>query len=346
MERVLIADQQLVTALLPMEEAVAVMRRAVVELAEGDALLPLRSMLVLPGGDRVLGLMPSYLGTSRALGVKVVAAFPENFGSDYDTHQGVVLLFDTDRGLLRAIVDATSVTAIRTAAVSAVATDLLARPDAGDLALIGAGTQAHTHLQAMQAVRPLRRVRVYSVPAESAVAFADRESRLTGLRVEVAETARQAVAGADLVCTITTATEPVVLGDWLSPGAHVNAVGAYTPTTRELDTGAVARSRLYADSRESLVNEAGEFLLARGEGAIDDGHVVGELGEVLLGKAPGRSSPEEITLFKSLGLAIEDLAAARHIYDVAIERGVGAWVEIGGRHFGAAAGAGEPAVDA
>jgi ornithine cyclodeaminase/alanine dehydrogenase-like protein (mu-crystallin family) len=334
--KALIADQKLVTRLLPMDEAIEVMRRALTMLAEGDVVMPLRQMLAVPGGDRVMGLMPSYLGGLDAVGVKVIAVFPANFGSEYDTHQGVVLYFDTERGLLRAIVDATSITAIRTAAVSGLATDLLARPDAGDLAIIGAGTQAHTHLQAMMAVRPVRRVRVYSLPAESAARFAERESRLTGLRVEVADTAEQAVAGADLICTTTTAAEPVVLGAWVSPGAHVNAVGAYTPATRELDSALVAKSRLYPDRRESLLSESGEFLIPKGEGLIGDDHIVGEIGEVLLGTAPGRTSPREITLFKSLGIAIEDLAAAHHVYTKAKERELGTWVEIGGRHFGSA----------
>ncbi|HET6494456.1 MAG TPA: ornithine cyclodeaminase family protein [Thermoleophilia bacterium] len=334
--KVLIADQKLVTELLPMEEAIPVMREALTMLAGGDVVMPLRSMLALPQGDAVMGLMPSYLGGLEAVGVKVVAAFPANFGTEYDTHQGVVLFFDTERGLLRAIVDATSITALRTAAVSGLVTDLLARPDAGDLAIIGAGTQAHTHLQAMRAVRPVRRVRVYSVPAESAAEFAERESRLTGLPVEAIETAEEAVAGADLICTTTTATEPVVQGAWVSPGAHVNAVGAYTPATRELDSALVAQARLYADRRESLLSEAGEFLIPKGEGLIGDEHIVGEIGEVLTGRAPGRTSPDEITLFKSLGIAIEDLAAAHRVYEIAREKDLGTWVEIGGLHFGKA----------
>jgi alanine dehydrogenase len=335
--KALIADQKLVTELLPMDEAIEVMRRGLTLLAEGDVVMPLRQMIPLPGGDRVLGLMPSYLGGLDAVGVKVIAAFPANFGTEYDTHQGVVLYFDTERGLLRAIVDATSITAIRTAAVSGLATDFLARADAGDLAIIGAGTQAHTHLQAMRAVRPVRRVRVFSVPAESAAVFAARETRLQGLEVEVAATAREAVAGADLICTTTTASEPVVLGAWVSPGAHINAVGAYTPATRELDSALVSGARLYADRRASLLGEAGEFLIPKGEGLIGDEHIVGEIGEVLLGKAPVRTSPDEITLFKSLGIAIEDLAAAHHVYTQAKERELGTWVEIGGRHFGSAA---------
>jgi ornithine cyclodeaminase len=279
--------------------------------------------------------MPSYMGGLEAVGVKVVAAFPANFGTEFDTHQGVVLFFDTQRGLLRAIVDATSITAIRTAAVSGLVTDLLANPDAGDLAIIGAGTQAHTHLDAMRAVRPIRRVRVYSVPAESATAFAERESRRTGLQVEAVATAEQAVTGADLICTTTTATEPVVLGDWVAPGAHVNAVGAYNPSTRELDSALVAKARLYADRRESLLSEAGEFLIPKSEGLYGDDHIVGEIGEVLTGKAPARTSTEEITLFKSLGIAIEDLASAQRIYEICRERDLGTWVEIGGAHFGA-----------
>jgi alanine dehydrogenase len=333
--KVLIADQELVKDLLSMETAIRVMRGAFELLAGGDVVMPLRSMLELPRGDAVMGLMPSYLGGLGAVGVKVVAAFPANFGTEYDTHQGVVLVFDTERGLLRAIVDATAITAIRTAAVSGLVTDLLARPDAGDLAIIGAGTQAHTHLKAMRTVRSLRRVRVYSEPPESSTGFAERESRGADPRVEVAETAAAAVAGADLICTVTTATEPVLRSEWVSAGAHINAIGAYTPSTRELDSSLVARARLFADRRESLLAEAGEFLIPKNEGLMDDDHIVGEIVDLLEGRVPGRRSPDEVTLFKSLGVAVEDLAAAQHVYETARERGVGSWVEIGGRHFGA-----------
>ena len=334
--KVLIADQKLVTEVFPMGEAIPTMRKALTMLAEGDVVMPLRSYLGLPG-DAVMGLMPSYMGGLEAVGVKVIAAFPANFGTEFDTHQGVVLFFDTERGLLRAIVDATAITAIRTAAVSGLVTDLLARPDAGDLAIVGAGTQATTHLQAMRAVRPVRRVRVYSLPAESATAFAERESRRTGLPVEAVATAEEAVAGADLICTTTTSSEPVVHGAWVAPGAHVNAVGAYNPANRELDSELVARARLYADRRESMLSEAGEFLIPKGEGLFGDEHIVGEIGELLAGRVAGRRSPEEITLFKSLGIAIEDLASAHRIYEICKERELGTWVDIGGAHFGATA---------
>lgn len=336
--KVLIADQKLVTEIFPMEEAIPTMRTALTMLAEGDVVMPLRSYLGLPGSDAAMGLMPSYMGGLRVVGVKVITAFPANFGTEFDTHQGVVLVFDSERGLLRAIVDATAITAIRTAAVSGLVTDLLAKPEAGDLAIIGAGTQATTHLQAMLAVRPVRRVRVYSVPAESATAFAERESRHHGLPVEAVATAEEAVSGADLICTTTTSREPVVLGEWVSPGAHVNAVGAYNPEDRELDSALVAKARLFADRRESLLTEAGEFLIPKGEGRFGDEHIAGEIGELLTGKVIGRRSSDEITLFKSLGIAIEDLAAAHRIHEICKERDLGVWVEIGGAHFGAAQG--------
>ena len=334
--KVLIANQQEVTALLPMSECIEVMEATLKGLARGEALLPLRTKMVLPNSGDLMSLMPGYLGGIHTMGVKIIAAFPGNFGTEFDSHQGVVLLFDDEHGLLRAIVDCTAITAIRTAAVSGVATRLLARPEVGDLAIIGAGTQATTHLAAMRSVRTLRRVRVFSLPMEGAHQFAARESKRHGLPVEVMATAQEAVTGADLICTVSSAPEPVVKGEWIAPGAHINAVGAFTPKTRELDTAAVVKSRLYVDRRESTLNEAGEFLIPKGEGAINDSHILGEVGEVLLGSVQGRRSPEEITLFKSLGIAVEDLAAADHVLKKAKETGAGTWVEMGGRHFGSA----------
>jgi ornithine cyclodeaminase len=281
-----------------------------------------------------MGLMPSYLGGIETVGVKVIAAFPTNYGTEYDTHQGLVILFDTEHGLLRAILDATSITAIRTAAASGAATRLLSREDAGDLAIIGAGTQAHTHLQAMLSVRKIRRVRVFSLPLEGAHEFAEREGKRHSIKIEVKETAREAVEGADIICTTTTSKEPVIEGVWVAPGTHINAVGAFTPATRELDSALVTKSRLYVDRRESTLSEAGEFLIPKSEGLIGDDHIVGELGEALLGKAPARQSSEEITLFKSLGIAIEDLAAAHYVLQKAREMNAGTWLEIGGTHFG------------
>jgi ornithine cyclodeaminase len=276
----------------------------------------------MPDRHGLLVMMPGMLGGSIA-GAKVLTVVPENHLHGEESHQGMVLLFEQERGRPLALLDASSVTAIRTAAASAVATRALARAAAGDLAILGSGTQARSHLDAMRAVRTLRRVRVWSRRPESARRFAEREGERTGLAVEPMSSAREAVDGADLICTVTAAREPVLFGEWIAPGAHVNAAGASTPNARELDAAAVARSRLFTDRRESLLAESGDFLLARGEGAVTDDHILGEIGEVLEGKIPGRRADAEITLFKSLGIAVEDLAAGWHVYRKALAAGRG-----------------------
>jgi len=329
---VFIVNQAEVEELLPMNECMDAMAEALAALARGDALMPLRTVVWLPERIGALVSMPSYLdgGDGAVAGLKVITVFPGNHATDFDSHQGAVLLFETAHGRLLAIMDATAITAIRTAAVSGVATRLLAREGAGDLAILGSGTQARTHLEAMLAARPIRRVRLWSRSSENARRFAEREAGRRDVAVEVMASAREAVDGADLVCTTTSSREPVLLGEWLRPGAHVNAIGAVGPVARELDTAAIARSRLFVDRRESAVNEAGEFLLAKSEGAIGVDHIAGELGEVVLGSIAGRRSPDDITVFRGVGLAIEDLAAARHVYRKAVERGTGKVVELGG----------------
>lgn len=330
MSDLLVITQAEVHELLPMGRCIDVMEEALSGVARGEAILPLRQMVELPGGDRdLLAVMPAYLAGDA--GVKTITVFPRNEGTELDAHQGVVVLFETDRGRPVAVVDATAVTAVRTAAVSGAATRALAREDAGDLAILGSGTQAGTHLEAMAAVRSLRRVRVWSRTEERARSFAGEEAPRLGIEVEVVPTARDAVEGADLVCTVTSAREPILRGEWLSPGAHVNAVGYSGRDGRELDADAVARARMFCDRRESVLNESGDFLLARDEGAVSDGHIVAEIGEVFLGKVSGRTSPEEITLFESLGLAVEDVAAARAIHDAALQRNAGTRVALGGR---------------
>lgn len=310
-----------VEALLPMAECIEVVEGALRSLARGEAVQPLRSAHWMPDRHGLLAVMPGMLG--GLAGVKVLTVIPENHLHGEESHQGMVLLFEAEHGRPLALLDATAVTGIRTAAASAVATRALARPEAGDLAILGSGAQGRTHLDAMAAVRTLRRVRVWSRRPESARSFAEREGERLGLEVEPVASAREAVAGADLICTVTAATEPVLRGEWISPGAHVNAAGACTPRARELDGAAVARSRLFTDRRESLLAEAGDFLLAREEGAVTDAHIVGELGEVLEGTVPGRRSGEEITLFKSLGIAVEDLASGAHVYRKALAAGRG-----------------------
>jgi ornithine cyclodeaminase len=328
--KVLIVNQREVARLLPMSECIEAMAEALKALAESKVVLPLRQVVVLPDKQGALASMPAYSQALDAIGAKVITVFPGNRGTQYDSHQGAVLLFEAEHGSLRAIVDASEVTAIRTAAVSAVATRLLAREDAGDLAILGCGVQGRTHLEAMLQVRKIRRVRVWSRTPERARAFAERESKRHGVEVKSVSSARGAVRGADIICTTTSSREPILKGDWVSPGAHINAVGASLPTARELDTVLVKRSRLFVDRRESVLNEAGDFLIPRSEGVIGDDHIRGEIGEILAGKVAGRKSAQEITLFKSLGLAVEDLASVEHIYRRALEEKAGTWVELGG----------------
>ena len=328
--QVLIVNQAEVPRLLPMGACLEAMAEALRSVSRGESVLPLRQVIMLPDKAGAFGSMPAYLGSPPAIGLKCITVFPGNHGTDLDSHQGAVLLFETKRGSLLAVMDASSITAIRTAAVSGVATRLLARADAGDLALLGTGVQALTHLEAMAHARRLRRVRAWSRSPDHVRAFAQRAARSLGLAVQAAASAREAVEGADLVCTVTSSREPVLKGEWLAPGAHVNAVGASLASARELDTPAVARARFFVDRRESALHEAGDFLIPCAEGAVDDGHIRGELGDLLLGRVPGRQAESEVTVFKSLGLAVEDVAAARLIYDNALAAGAGTRVELGG----------------
>jgi ornithine cyclodeaminase len=328
---VLIVSQSEVRRLLPMSDAIEAMKAALESLARGEALLPLRQVVRLPGGPSVFASMPGAIGTPLAIGLKAITVFPGNHGTAYDSHQGAVLLFEPEHGQLVAVMDASSITAIRTAAVSAVATRALAREDASDLALLGTGVQAATHLEALSLVRRLRRVRAWSRGPEHVRAFAERSRAFLGIDVEPAVSAQEAVRGADLVCTVTSAREPVLAGEWLAPGVHVNAVGSSVAASRELDTAAMARASVFVDRRESTLHESGDFLIAKADGAFGDEHILAELGEVLLGRHPGRRSRDEVTVFKSLGLAVEDVAAARRIHANALATGGGTRIDLGGR---------------
>lgn len=336
----LILTQPQIRELLSMRTCIELVADALSALARGEGQNPLRRGMLLADGRSLVGMMPGSLAASPgsrasseppAIGLKVVTVFPGNHGSEWDSHQGVVVLFDAEHGVPRCILDASEVTSIRTAAASALATRVLANEDAGDLAILGSGVEARTHVEALLAVRRIARVRVFSPSREAREAFARRESERHGLHIEPMESARAAVEGASIVCTTTSSREPVLAGAWLARGAHVNAVGACIISARELDTAAVVRSRLFVDRRESALNEAGDFLIPKSEGAIGDEHIQGELGDVLIGKCAGRRSREEITLFKSLGIAVEDLAVARWLDRRARELGVGALVELGGR---------------
>ena len=317
-----------VEALLPMRACIAVMREALAALARKEIQQPLRAVFKPTGATGLLGLMPAYRGGAEAVfGLKAICIFHDNPARGHDAHQGGVLLFSGTTGEPRALMNASALTAIRTAAVSGVATQLLARADACELAIVGAGVQARTHLAAMSCVRALKRARIVSRRSEQAHAFAAEVQPRYPFPVEAAASVEAAVSGADLIVTATNAHAPVLRRAWLAPGAHINAVGACTPAARELDGETVAAASLFVDRRESALAEAGDYLCALAEGAITPQHIRAELGEVLLGTSAGRTAPDEITLFKSLGLAAEDLAAAEYVYSEAKRQGAGTWVE-------------------
>jgi ornithine cyclodeaminase/alanine dehydrogenase-like protein (mu-crystallin family) len=312
-----------VSRLLPMDECIEVMEDALAALARGDMYLPLRFVVRPPNAAGFMGLMPAYRGGAQpAFGLKAINVIPDNPRlRGLDAHQGGVLLSDGESGEPVAFLNASAITEIRTAAVSAVATRALAREDGGELAVLGAGVQARSHLEAMAALGLFQRARIWSRTDEHARRLAGEAE--TPFPVEAVGSAEQAVRGADVIVTATAATDPVVQREWVADGAHINAVGACLPHIRELDTRTVADAAFFTDRRESAENEAGDFVLARDEGAIGPEHIRAELGEVVAGTAAGRSSDDEITIFESLGLAIEDLAAADHVVQRARAEGVG-----------------------
>jgi ornithine cyclodeaminase len=323
--RVLSGDD--VRIALQMPDCIEAMDTVLRQLAAGELYLPLRSVVRPPQSPGFLGLMSAHrAGDTPAYGLKAVAIFPENPRRGLDAHQGVVIVFSGEDGRVSGFVDASAVTAIRTAAVSAVATRALARDGAKTLAVLGAGVQAAAHIEAMACVMPLERVRVYSRRPEPAAELAAATAERYGVDAAAAASVEEALRDADVVVTATTAREPIVEHGWFAPGTHVNAVGSSIPTTRELDGATVAAARLFVDARESTLNESGDLLLAVREGAVAEGVPLVELGEVLSGKTAGRTSPDELTAFISLGLAVEDLAAAELALRVAAEAGLGAEV--------------------
>lgn len=326
--KLLILNAQDIERLLPMDRCIEVMADALSSLAKGEAHQPLRMIIRPPQASGTMGLMPAQIGGERpAYGLKAICLFPGNASRGKDIHQGAVLLFDNDTGDLLAAMNASAITAIRTAAVSGLATRLLAREDARVLAILGVGVQARSHLAAMACVRSLAQVRVVSRTHEKARLFAEEMQQQFPFPIESCQSPESAVRGADLVVTATTASEPVLRREWIQSGAHINAIGSSLPSVREVDSPTMAACSLFVDRRESALNEAGDYLLAVRDGAIGPEHIRAEIGEVLLRTKPGRTSADEITLFKSLGLAVEDVAAARYLYGRAKAEGAGTWAE-------------------
>jgi ornithine cyclodeaminase/alanine dehydrogenase-like protein (mu-crystallin family) len=321
--KIIVLSARHVHELLGYRECADVMRQALADLARGQIQQPLRTVVRPRDAAGFMGLMPAY--SPDGYGLKAICVTPGNPALGKDAHQGGVLLFAADTGEPLALVNASAVTEIRTAAVSAVATGLLARPDAAVVAIIGTGVQGRAHARALAAffsgTRPLTGIRLTGRDLARAREVAATLAAELGVPVTAFGSAAEAVQGADIVVTATNSSQPVLRREWLAPGTHVNAVGACLPRDREIDTATMAEAAVFADSRESVSNEAGDYLLAVREGA--DNPVRAELGELLTGTAPGRAGDDEITLFESLGLAAEDLAAAVYLYQQAARLGAG-----------------------
>ena len=301
-------DRAEVAARLTYEVCIPVVRQAMIAFSAGETRQHLRSILPLAAG-RAFGIMPGALGERGAFGAKLISVFPENFAKGVQSHQGLVLLFDPESGAPVCIAHAGEITAIRTAAASAVATEALARPDAHLLALLGYGEQAETHLRAMRQVRAISSVAVWGRSPDRAAAFAQRMAQETGLPVVSAPDAKTAVAEADIICTVSGAAEPILRREWVRPGTHLNLVGSSNAGPVEVDNELVVASRFIADSREGVLRQGAEFLRAKAAGLISDDHIVAEIGDVLSSKIEGRQSRDQLTVYKSLGHVVQDLAS-------------------------------------
>ena len=312
-----------VEACLPVADCIDLMADTQIALSRGEIKLAMRTILPLDSGRGSFGVMPGEVPSLGIFGAKLISLFPANPSVGVPAITGAILLFDAQQGAPVALLDAASVTAIRTAAASGAATRILAREDASKLAVLGYGVQAESHLDAMTAVRPVTEVRVWGRSLHSAQSFAERQSRRRNIPVEPVEDLRSAIHWADLICTVTGSDKPIVDGHWLPKGCHLNCVGGHTATTREVDAATVRRSRVYVEVMEFALKEAGDLIIPLQTGDIAETHIIGEIGEVLAGEKPGRQSAEDITLYKSLGNAAQDIATATLVYQRAMERNLG-----------------------
>ena len=324
----LVLSERDVSALIDIEELIQALEQAHVQFSTGKAVMPVRQVVPLPEIRGRMSSMPAYLSDDRVLGMKVVTYFQDNPRQGLPAILATISLYSAETGKLVAVMDGTYITAIRTACASAMATRILANPETPVMGILGAGVQARAHVRALCKVRRIHRIKVYSPSGKSARRLKEELGPEVGVNIEPVATAEEAVRGADLVVTATTAKEPVLRVDWLKPGVHINAVGSHRPDVRELDAVTVKRAKVVVDSREAIMAECGDILLAIKEGAITQDHIHGEVGETLAGKKAGRTSPEEITLYKSVGVAVQDVATAQLVYKKAVERKVGTNVEI------------------
>jgi ornithine cyclodeaminase/alanine dehydrogenase-like protein (mu-crystallin family) len=306
-------DREEVARRLTYEICIPIVRQAMIEFSRGETKQLLRSIIPLSEG-RLFGIMPGAMGAHAPFGAKLISVFHENFARGIQSHQGLIILFDPESGAPVCALDAGEITAIRTAAASAVATDALARKDARRLALLGYGEQAATHARAIGKMRTLESIVVWGRSPERAHTFAKRMQAELAVPFVTAEVVKEAVAEADIICTVTSASEPILKGEWVRPGTHLNLVGSGYAEPTEVDNNLVVRSRFIADSREGVLHQGAEFLRAKAAGLVGNEHIVAEIGQVLAGEIEGRRSADEITVYKSLGHVVQDLASAWALY--------------------------------
>jgi alanine dehydrogenase len=324
----LVLSEQQVRSLIDIEELIAALEQAHIQYSTGKAVMPVRLVLPLPQIQGRITSMPGYLTEDKALGMKVVTYFQNNPKQNLPAILATVMLFSAVTGKMIAVMDGGYVTAIRTACASAMATRALANPEAPVLGILGAGVQTRAHIQALCRVRKLNQIKLYSPSGTSATNLKGELETAVGVAIDVANSAEEAVRNSDLVVTATTAQQPILESEWLKPGAHINAVGSHRPDSREIDGSTVARSKLVVDSREAIMAECGDILLAIKEKGITESHIHAEIGEVLAGTKSGRSDSDEVTLYKSVGIAIQDVATAQLVYRKAARENVGTRVEI------------------
>lgn len=317
-QELLVLDAAFVEEHLDMQVCVDLMTETLKNVETGEDVQYLRNAIKMPN-ENILGLMPGY-SNSGYFGTKVLSVYLQNSQEGYPSHQGQILIFEKEHGQLQGIVDATSVTKLRTGAVSAAASKILANPDSSKLALLGAGEQGESHLQALLTQFALTEITVWDRDFERAQRFADRESARQQVAITACQTSQKAVQDADIICTLTPAKAPIIEAAWLKPGVHINAVGACTADTRELATDIVQQARFFGDNEESVMHEAGDFLIPLHEGAITKEHYLGTVGQVIQGAVSGRLAKDDMTVFEALGMAVEDLAVANYLCQVAKNR--------------------------
>jgi alanine dehydrogenase len=324
----LVLSEKQVQGLLDIAELIEILETAHIQYSAGKAVMPVRLVVPLPQIQGRITSMPGYLTEDRALGMKVVTYFQGNPAKGFPPILATLLLFSADTGKIIAIMDGSTITAVRTACASAMATKALANRDTPVVGILGAGVQARAHIRALCRVRKLSRIKVYSPSGMSGAAVKKDLEAETGVGIEVAKNPEETVRDSDLVVTVTTAQEPIISSSWLKPGAHINAVGSHRPDAREIDGPTLASAKVVVDSREAIMTECGDLLLAIKENLITENHIHGEIGEVLAGKKAGRESAGEVTLYKSVGIAIQDVATAQLLYRKAVEQKIGTDIEI------------------